>query len=143
MNGVLLIWFLYVCFVLGSLQWRDFERNIDKLLENLEGKNNRKARFVTVITLIFDSKMYLFEGEVKGEITMVRRGTGGFGYDSVFLPEGYSKTFGEMTLYEKNGISHRGMAVRKLMAFLQLRIKNKKLRIDNGKWLMVNGFAPR
>ena len=97
---------------------RDFEKNIDKLLEKLKGQTNRKARFVTVITLILDGNKYVFEGEVKGEIILKRAGTGGFGYDSVFLPEGYSKTFGEMSLSEKNAISHRGLAVGKLLTFL-------------------------
>ena len=92
--------------------------NIIKLLKELEGVEDRKARFRTVIALIYDNSEYLFEGKVEGAIINMRRGTGGFGYDPVFIAEGYDLTFAEMPLSEKNKISHRAMAMRKLIAFL-------------------------
>jgi len=98
---------------------KDFEANIDKLLEKLEGITNRKARFLTVISLFYNGQLYLFKGIVNGQILNHRRGTGGFGYDSVFQPEGYIKTFAEMTTNEKNSISHRGIAVNSLIKFLE------------------------
>ena len=97
---------------------KDNNANVDKLLKCLEGEENRKARFRTVITLIFDGNVEVFEGYVNGEITKERQGTDGFGYDPVFKPEGYTETFAEMGAEEKNRISHRGMAVRKLCEFL-------------------------
>ncbi|MGB8358765.1 MAG: non-canonical purine NTP diphosphatase [Bacteroidales bacterium] len=92
--------------------------NIIKLLKELEGSTNRKARFRTVIALIFDKREYLFEGKVEGEIIQNRKGTGGFGYDPVFMAKGYDKTFAEIPLSEKNKISHRAQAMKKLLAFL-------------------------
>ncbi len=97
---------------------KDFDRNIDKVLELMAGKKNRKACFRTVIALILRGKKYFFEGKIQGTILQERRGTGGFGYDPVFLPEGYNLTFAEMSLEEKNAISHRAEAFRKLKAFL-------------------------
>jgi XTP/dITP diphosphohydrolase len=97
---------------------KDPSDNIIKLLKELEGVEDRKARFRTVIALIYDNIEYLFEGKVEGEIIKMRRGTGGFGYDPVFIAEGYNLTFAEMPLSEKNKISHRAMAMRKLIAFL-------------------------
>jgi len=97
---------------------KDFDRNIDKVLELMAGKENRKACFRTVIALILKGKEYFFEGKVQGTILKERRGAGGFGYDPVFLPEGYGLTFAEMSLEEKNAISHRAEAFRKLKAFL-------------------------
>lgn len=97
---------------------KDPDANITKLLGLLDGKSNRKARFRTVIALIFNKKEYLFEGTVEGEIIDVRKGTEGFGYDPVFLPEGYRHTFAEIPLSEKNKISHRARATRKLINFL-------------------------
>ena len=94
------------------------EDNIIKLLKELEGVEDRKARFRTVIALIYDNSEYLFEGKVEGEIIQKRRGTGGFGYDPVFMAEGYDLTFAEIPLSEKNKISHRAHAMRKLIAFL-------------------------
>ncbi len=94
------------------------EANMQKLLVEMAGKSNRKARFRTVIALILDGKEYLFEGEVRGVITEERRGAEGFGYDPVFLPDGYTKTFAELPLSEKNIISHRAKAVAKLIEFL-------------------------
>lgn len=95
------------------------EKNIDKLLHELNHKTDRKAQFRTVISLILEGREYLFEGVVKGAILTERRGKKGFGYDSVFVPEGYEETFAELDLEEKNNISHRAMAVQKLIDFLQ------------------------
>jgi len=97
---------------------KDSEANIDKLLSLLEKKTSRKARFRTVIALILEGKEYLFEGTVNGEIIYERRGKMGFGYDSVFVPEGWNMTFAEMDLDEKNKISHRARAFAALKAFL-------------------------
>ncbi len=93
--------------------------NIAKLLNELKGQNNRKARFKTVIALIINWKEYLFEGIIRGEITEERQGIRGFGYDSVFKPEGSLCTFAEMTIEEKNKISHRAIAINKLAEFLK------------------------
>ncbi|MCH7402518.1 non-canonical purine NTP diphosphatase [Belliella kenyensis] len=98
---------------------RSDERNIDKLLSNLEGVSNRKARFRTVIALILDGEEHSFEGQVDGVILDKRTGDGGFGYDPIFRPEGYDKTFAELSLAEKNKISHRGKAVEALVKFLK------------------------
>jgi len=100
---------------------RSDERNIQLLLDKLDGEAHRKARFRTVIALILEGKEYSFEGTVEGEITEVQIGSGGFGYDSVFRPQGYDRTFAQLNLDEKNEISHRGIAVRKLIAFLAER----------------------
>jgi XTP/dITP diphosphohydrolase len=100
---------------------RSFDDNINKLLNQLEGKENRSARFRTIIALILDGREYLFEGTVEGEIIRERKGTGGFGYDPVFLARGYERTFAEIPLEEKNKISHRALAMRKLLAFLKDR----------------------
>jgi XTP/dITP diphosphohydrolase len=95
------------------------EANMKKLLYEMEGKENRKAQFRTVFALIIDGKEHLFEGIVKGEIIRQRRGTSGFGYDPVFVPEGYTQTFAEMGNELKNKISHRAIATQKLCKFLQ------------------------
>jgi XTP/dITP diphosphohydrolase len=100
----------------------DFEANIDKVLNELTGVENRKARFRTVIALILDGSVQYFEGIVNGEIIAERKGVKGFGYDPVFLPDGYEQTFAEMPLAEKNKISHRARAVSKLVEFLNLEI---------------------
>jgi XTP/dITP diphosphohydrolase len=92
--------------------------NMKLLLHNLEGKANRHATFRTVIALILDNKEYIFNGAVEGEITETLSGTEGFGYDPVFRPEGWTKTFAEANPDEKNAISHRGRAVAKLLDFL-------------------------
>jgi len=94
------------------------EKNIDKLLHELHNKGNRKARFRTVITLIIDGVLKHFEGIVEGKIIHEKRGNDGFGYDPVFLPDGYEDTFAEMPLDLKNTISHRGRATQKLIAYL-------------------------
>ncbi|SHF54059.1 non-canonical purine NTP diphosphatase [Dysgonomonas macrotermitis] len=93
--------------------------NVDKLLKELEGKENRKARFRTVIALILDGKRYIFEGKIEGAIIESPRGTSGFGYDPIFMPDGYDKTFAELTLADKNEISHRARAVQQLALFLR------------------------
>jgi XTP/dITP diphosphohydrolase len=98
---------------------RSFEDNIQKLLFELNGKSNRKARFITIIALIIDNKEYLFEGIINGTIIQEKRGDKGFGYDSVFLPENSDLTFAQMNAEEKNRISHRGKAVKKLIEFLK------------------------
>lgn len=96
-----------------------FQDNVNKLLEELKGKENRLANFKTVISLIIDGKEYFFEGRVDGRITETTSGTDGFGYDPIFAPEGNPFTFAEMSLDDKNKISHRGRAVAKLIQFLQ------------------------
>ena len=94
------------------------EANMKKLLREMEGMENRKARFRTVIALILDGKEYLFEGIVNGQITKDKRGTSGFGYDPIFMPDNHTETFAEMGNDIKNTISHRAEAVKKLSAFL-------------------------
>ena len=88
------------------------------LLKNLEGAANRRARFRTVIALILNDEWHLFEGIVEGRIVEAERGTEGFGYDPLFVPEGSDKTFAEMGPEEKNAVSHRGRAVRRLADYL-------------------------
>ena len=94
------------------------EANMKKLLQDMEGMENRKAQFRTVFALIVNGKEHLFEGIVKGEITKHRHGTSGFGYDPVFIPEGYTQTYAEMGNELKNKISHRALATNKLCNFL-------------------------
>lgn len=96
----------------------DSEANMLKLLEKLQGKTNRKAQFRTAICLIQNGEKYLFEGIVKGEITLEKRGEAGFGYDPIFVPDGYNLTFAELGNDIKNTISHRARAVEKLCNFL-------------------------
>lgn len=96
----------------------DFEANNRKLLRELEGKSNRKARFRTVISLIIDGMERQVEGIVEGDIATLESGAEGFGYDPLFIPEGYDRTFAEMSAEEKNAISHRGRAVKNLEALL-------------------------
>ena len=97
---------------------KSFEKNIEKLLHNLKPHKDRSAQFRTVIFLIFDNKEYFFEGICKGNISFQPLGTNGFGYDSVFIPLGATKTFAQMTLEEKNKYSHRKKALDKLVTFL-------------------------
>lgn len=99
----------------------DSEANIKKLLAELNGVTDRKARFRTAICLIEGGEKHLFEGIVKGEIIEDKRGNSGFGYDPVFVPEGYAETFAEMGNDEKNKISHRARAVQQLCAYLNRR----------------------
>ena len=94
------------------------EDNIRLVLEKLNGKENRNAVFRTVICLIINGKINYFHGEVKGVITKEKTGDKGFGYDPIFIPEGFNKTFSEFTLEEKNNLSHRAIAVSKLVKFL-------------------------
>lgn len=101
----------------------DFENNMNKVLTKLSGVENRKARFRTVIALVENGKLTTFEGEIKGWITVEKRGLKGFGYDPIFLPEGHQLTFAEMPLAEKNLISHRALAV---AAFIEHLIPGKK-----------------
>jgi len=97
---------------------RNFQGNINKLLANLAGKPNRNAQFRTVISLIWQGQEYFFEGICKGHIVDDQKGTQGFGYDPVFVPDGSDKTFAEMSIDEKNAFSHRRKATDKLVAFL-------------------------
>jgi XTP/dITP diphosphohydrolase len=97
---------------------KSFDKNISKLLHNLSGHSNRNARFRTVISLIIEGKEILFEGICRGTIIHDRRGDGGFGYDSIFVPEGAIHTFAEMNMEEKNRFSHRRKAIDKLVAYL-------------------------
>ncbi len=92
--------------------------NIDKLLAELQDSPHRKAHFKTVMALILNGKEYLFEGIVNGTITQAKKGTNGFGYDPVFMPNGYNLTFAEMDFETKNKISHRAIALKKLVTFL-------------------------
>lgn len=96
-----------------------FDDNMNKALTALEGKTNRKARFRTVISLILNGKEHLFEGIVDGMITTEKHGEKGFGYDPIFQPDGYDRTFAELSMEEKNEISHRGKAVKALVEFLE------------------------
>ncbi|MFD2920109.1 RdgB/HAM1 family non-canonical purine NTP pyrophosphatase [Terrimonas rubra] len=97
---------------------RSFDDNITKLLTKLEGQPNRKARFRTVVSLIIEGKETQFEGICEGSILTERQGSGGFGYDPVFIADGADKSFGEMTMEEKSLYSHRKKAVEKLVVFL-------------------------
>lgn len=99
----------------------DFAANNRLLLKNLEGKENRRARFRTVISLIEQGEEHLFEGIVEGHIIDHESGEEGFGYDPLFVPEGFDRTFAEMSAEEKNAVSHRGRAVRKLVAYLHAK----------------------
>lgn len=100
-------------------QAKSSEDNINLLLENLKGHKNRKAKFITVITLIIQGNVYQFSGEIAGEICEVKAGKSGFGYDPIFIPNGWNLTFAEVDLEEKNKISHRALAVDKLVDYLK------------------------
>ncbi len=97
---------------------RSFDANIEKLLFNLQKHTNKKAHFKTIISLIINGKELFFEGICRGEIISEKRGSNGFGYDSVFIPDGSKKTFAEMTMVEKSAFSHRKKAMEQLIAFL-------------------------
>lgn len=97
---------------------KDSLANMRKVLEKLQGVENRKAQFRTAISLIWEGKTYLFEGIIKGEIIEEKRGDSGFGYDPIFVPDGYTETFAELGNDVKNEISHRALAVKKLSDFL-------------------------
>ena len=96
------------------------EKNIKKVLKKLKGNYDREANFRTVIALILDGKNTFFEGHCRGSITNTKSGIEGFGYDPIFIPNGFEKTFAEMTKHEKGTISHRGKAVKKLVEFLSI-----------------------
>jgi len=98
---------------------REAEDNMAKVLELMKTESNRKARFRTVIALIINDQKYFFEGIVEGQILLERTGEDGFGYDPIFQPDGYTSSFAEMSLSDKNKISHRAKAVHKLVEFLK------------------------
>ena len=102
---------------------RDFQANIDLLLHRLSNNENKTAQFRTVISLIWNNQEYLFEGICKGQITSNQKGSEGFGYDPIFIPDGSSKCFAEMTLEEKNCYSHRKKAMQQLLAFFNTQQK--------------------
>jgi len=97
---------------------RNSEDNMNKVLEQLKNHSDRSAQFKTVIALNLNGQQHLFTGIIKGEITLEKSGNQGFGYDPIFRPDGYQKTFAEFTLEEKAKISHRGLAVKQLIDFL-------------------------
>jgi len=97
---------------------KDSSANIQKVLKELETKQDRRARFRTVISLILGENVYQFEGKIEGKIIEAGRGNAGFGYDPIFVPDGYNETFAELGAGIKNKISHRSLAVNKLKAFL-------------------------
>jgi len=99
----------------------DSYKNRMKVLRLMEQQTNRKAQFRTVIALVLQGKEYLFEGKVEGVITREPRGEGGFGYDSIFVPNGYEQTFAELSAEQKNQISHRAHAVKKFADFIVSR----------------------
>lgn len=99
------------------------EANMEKVLKELEGIENRSARFKTIIALILDGQEYLFEGIVEGKILQEKKGKDGFGYDPIFMPENYDQSYAEMSLEEKNKMSHRAQAVDKLKVFLDSNIE--------------------
>ena len=98
---------------------RDADKNMDKVLLELKEVKNRSAQFKTVITLILDGKQHQFTGILKGTISFEKNGLYGFGYDPIFVADGYEKTFAELSMEEKSTISHRGIAVKELILFLQ------------------------
>lgn len=98
------------------------EKNIEKVLREMNNLHNRSACFKTVICLILDGKEYFFEGRIDGRIITERRGIAGFGYDPIFVPEGFNETFAEMNLNLKNQISHRSKATAKLINYLETRV---------------------
>ncbi len=104
---------------------RDDEQNLQKVLRELKGSADRSAFYKAVICLIWDGEVYYFEGICEGKIIEEKRGDGGFGYDPIFVPDGYDMTFGELPLSIKNQISHRGKAVKKMVEFLTERIQQQ------------------
>lgn len=98
---------------------KNADANMDKLLHNLKNKTNRNAQFKTIITLNISNKQQLFEGIIKGRIIDKKKGNKGFGYDPIFVPDGFEQTFAEMEMSEKAKLSHRGIATQKLVSFLQ------------------------
>jgi XTP/dITP diphosphohydrolase len=102
---------------------RNDEKNLQKVLDELQGAGDRSAFYKAVICLIWQEQTFYFEGICEGRIATKKKGNGGFGYDPVFIPHGYEQTFGELPLSIKNEISHRGKAVRKMVAFLKDELK--------------------
>jgi len=100
---------------------KNMEKNIEKILSELENQENRNARFKTVVSLILNGETHQFEGIINGKIIKEKIGESGFGYDPVFMPDGYDITFAEMDARLKNKISHRGIAVQKLVKFLNAK----------------------
>lgn len=98
---------------------KDANANMNKVLQELSGVENRRARFKTVISLVINNKEVLFEGVVNGTILHSKVGDKGFGYDPIFMPDGFSRSFAELTIEEKNLVSHRAIAVNKLVAYLK------------------------
>ena len=98
---------------------RNPDKNIELVLRKLKNNANRNSRFKTIISLIIDGKSVNFEGVVEGKITEEKRGSNGFGYDPIFQPDGYASTFGDMSLKEKNKISHRSIAINKMVQYLK------------------------
>lgn len=96
----------------------DSEANMDKVLQELEHKKDRSARFKTCVALTLDGEVFVFEGLIKGQISHRRLGDGGFGYDPIFVPEGHLRSFAQMSLEEKNAISHRALAIDKMVRFM-------------------------
>lgn len=103
---------------------KDAQANMTRLLDELQGQQDRAARFRTVIALLYEGKEYLFEGIVPGTIALQPVGRGGFGYDPLFIPQGYDRTFAQMSVEEKNAISHRARAVARLVEFLRKQIQH-------------------
>ena len=102
---------------------RDDEKNLQKVLAGLKGAEDRSAYYKAVICLVWEGEIYSFEGVCEGQVIKEKRGASGFGYDPIFIPDGYTQTFAELPLSTKNAISHRGKAVRKMVDFLQEKIK--------------------
>ena len=102
---------------------RNDEKNLQKVLTELQGADDRSAYYKAVICLIWEGEVYYFEGICEGQVIEEKRGGSGFGYDPIFIPDGYSQTFAELPLSTKNDISHRGKAVKKMVDFLQEKIK--------------------
>ena len=97
-----------------------YEDNLQKMLKEMQGISNRKAQFRTVIALNLNGKQYQFKGVCKGEILKLKQGNEGFGYDPIFKPVGFDKSFAEMSIKEKGKISHRGLAISELISFLKI-----------------------
>ena len=95
---------------------------MEKLLDKLAVNSNRKAQFVTIFTLVLHGVEHQFEGRIDGQIMKEPRGSNGFGYDPIFQPDGHNRTFAEMSVEEKNGMSHRSQALAKMIAYLEKQI---------------------
>lgn len=109
---------------------RNDEQNLQKLLDDMRDVADRRAYYKAVMCLVWEEEVYYFEGICEGVILMERRGEGGFGYDPVFMPRGYEQSFGELAPEVKNEISHRGIAVRKMVAFIEERMASQNDLFD-------------